>query len=231
METSYSQWCKLQFAKEITELEPDIRNIVEQAFTNVNEQFWHAPASSTGKYHPLYACGDGGVARHTLAAVHFCKRAFISIGDLTKEERDIVIAAMLLHDTCKSGLHFESQYTVFEHPILVKWLYTPKNTADSAIWAQIITTCASHMGRWNTPSERDLQYRKNEILKVFQAYSSLNNDIFSACASQQIQYMSLPKPKTKLQKIVANSDYTAADKECMLQMFDSQQGAWQHVVR
>ena len=33
------------------------------------EYFWYVPASSTGKYHPDFAQGEGGLIRHTKAAV------------------------------------------------------------------------------------------------------------------------------------------------------------------
>ena len=33
------------------------------------DYFFEVPASSTGKYHPAFSLGDGGLVRHTKAAV------------------------------------------------------------------------------------------------------------------------------------------------------------------
>ena len=45
----------------------DIREFAEETIKNFPDYFWHVGASSTGKYHPQYACGEGGLYRHTLA--------------------------------------------------------------------------------------------------------------------------------------------------------------------
>ena len=48
-----------------------VRRITIFALTNVNDRFFEDGASSTGKYHPAYAQGKGGLVRHTKAAVYF----------------------------------------------------------------------------------------------------------------------------------------------------------------
>ena len=37
------------------------------------DYFYEVPASSTGKYHPEYALGKGGLVRHTKAAIRIAK--------------------------------------------------------------------------------------------------------------------------------------------------------------
>lgn len=46
-----------------------IRKLTIDVLEKVNEKFFTEPASSTGKYHPDYAQGEGGLYRHTCAAV------------------------------------------------------------------------------------------------------------------------------------------------------------------
>ena len=41
------------------------------------EYFYSVPASSTGKYHPAYATGEGGLVRHTKAAVMFAHELLV----------------------------------------------------------------------------------------------------------------------------------------------------------
>ena len=47
----------------------EVREFVIKFLHNVPEYFWTVPASSSGKYHPQYALGEGGLARHVKATV------------------------------------------------------------------------------------------------------------------------------------------------------------------
>ena len=49
----------------------DIRKFAERCIETIPDYFWNVGASSTGKYHPQYALGDLGLARHTCALVRF----------------------------------------------------------------------------------------------------------------------------------------------------------------
>lgn len=50
------------FKKEIQYIKyPIIRNIVIKTLDNSKEYIVHIPASSSGKYHPSYALGEGGL--------------------------------------------------------------------------------------------------------------------------------------------------------------------------
>ena len=58
------------------------------------DYFFHEAASSTGKYHPSYALGDGGLLRHTKAAVRFASELLADplIGSkYTEREKDLMI--------------------------------------------------------------------------------------------------------------------------------------------
>ena len=57
------------FQTELKEIQTEnIRKYAELAIQNVlPEYFFYVPASSTGKYHPEYAIGTGGLVRHTKA--------------------------------------------------------------------------------------------------------------------------------------------------------------------
>lgn len=62
--------------------------------------FWEIPSSFSGKYHPNDEHGIGGNALHTKRVVRIAACMSESYS-LTQEEKDIVIAACLLHDLCK----------------------------------------------------------------------------------------------------------------------------------
>ena len=58
------------------------------------DYFFEVPASSTGKYHPEYALGDGGLLRHSKAAARIAYELLEDpiIGDkYTELEKDLMI--------------------------------------------------------------------------------------------------------------------------------------------
>ena len=103
-----------KFLKELNYIKNE--SIREDAKTLINflpDYFFEIPASSTGKYHPKYALGDGGLLRHTKAACRIAKELLIDscIGDkYTNDEQDLMILALMLHDGLKLGIE-KSQYT------------------------------------------------------------------------------------------------------------------------
>ncbi|MFA5603646.1 MAG: hypothetical protein WDA12_02175 [Bacilli bacterium] len=119
------------------------------------DYFFVIPASSTGKYHPKYALGNGGLIRHTKVAVKIANELLSnnSIGeDFTDNEKDIIIISLMIHDGLKLGQTY-SQYTVFEHPILIANLVREnqaivKLTNDEV--ALMTSILESHMGEWTT---------------------------------------------------------------------------------
>ena len=85
------------------------------------DYFFEVAASSTGKYHPSYALGDGGLLRHTKAAVRFAYELLAdpSIGNkYTLREQDLMLIALMVHDGLKHGKEKE-QYVKFEHPLII----------------------------------------------------------------------------------------------------------------
>ena len=49
----------------------DIKDFAIVLLNNLPEYIWRVPASSTGKYHPAYSLGEGGLMRHQVAVVRF----------------------------------------------------------------------------------------------------------------------------------------------------------------
>ena len=118
------------------------------AFEHVYSYFYKVAASSTGKYHPTYALGEGGLLRHTIAATKIaCDIVNLEMFELTDDEKDYIICALLLHDTCKHGIP-ETKYTVHDHPLQAAELvmtFCSKEFANN-----VAPLIASHMGQWNT---------------------------------------------------------------------------------
>ena len=102
----------------------DIRKFAERCIETIPDYFWNVGASSTGKYHPQYALGDLGLARHTCALVRFLNHIFAvdCFGkNFTQREKDLMRVAGMMHDSRKSGNDDDftkNKYTKFDHPLL-----------------------------------------------------------------------------------------------------------------
>lgn len=145
-----------------------IKNFVKWVTVNAPDYFFEIPASSTGKYHPKYSLGEGGLLRHTLGAIVFANHLF-PLYDFNQLEQDLIIASLIIHDMAKNGIEIldngqvvqESDYTVAKHPLIiceyVEYLYKNSDEVDDDIiyifkegyWDIIKSNVQSHMGQWN----------------------------------------------------------------------------------
>ena len=183
----------LKFSKELEYIKSEkIKNACQKMIELLPDYFFEVPASSTGKYHPEYALGEGGLLRHTKAAVRIAYELLNDpcIGDkYTQDEKDLMIMALILHDGLKSGLNHE-KYTRFDHPILIAD-YIMDNEEELGLEVEEIEflcdAVKTHMGSWTT------DYNGVEVLE---------------------------KPKTKYQNFVHMCDYLASRK-CLLVPFDN----------
>ncbi len=135
------------------------------------DYFFSVPASSTGKYHPKFASGDGGLVRHTKAAVRIAYELLNSmIGDVFKsDEKDLIILGLTLHDGLKHGKKQE-KYVRFDHPLLAaNYVKESKDklTLDDEEIEFLYNIISSHMGPYNTNAYSDvvLPIPKNKYQK------------------------------------------------------------------
>ena len=103
-----------KFQTELSLISSDeIRDVTSALLEQVPDYFWTVPASSSGKYHPEFAQGEGGLYRHTQAAVKFATDLF-ALTDYPQDKMDYIISALLLHDSQKYGPVNEG-HTKFVH--------------------------------------------------------------------------------------------------------------------
>ncbi len=150
----------------------------------VPDYFFEIPASSTGKYHPKYALNEGGLVRHTKAAITIAN-SLLQIesiaGKYASKEKDLLLIALMLHDTIKSGNPKET-YTRFDHPLLAAQFIKDNQSITTFTDEEIdflSKIISSHMGQWNTSDYSDVV---------------------------------LPKPSTKYESFVHMCDYLASRK-------------------
>ena len=117
----------------------DVKSFTNEALSYVSEDFFCLPASSSGKYHPSYSLGLGGLVRHTAAALYFAEELF-PLYKFTRRQKDYVRAALILHDTQKPSK---------THPIEVKLILEPLRDQYPLVFDRVISLVESHMGQWN----------------------------------------------------------------------------------
>ena len=144
-----------QLELEISNIKNDnIRDFTIKILEKIPDYFWEVAASSTSRYHPSYALGAGGLVRHTKAAVRIALELFRceAVQSYNDLDKDIIISALILHDTCKHGLN-GSKYTVAEHPLVAsQFIKNQKEICqlvDEKILNEILLGIETHMGCWN----------------------------------------------------------------------------------
>lgn len=164
-----------------TNLRKDLRKLISL----LPEYFFEVPASSTGKYHPKFALGEGGLIRHTKVAVRIAYELLNNNTTgmkFTDRDKDLIIISLVLHDGLKSGVE-KSKYTKFDHPLLVsKFIMENKSklTMDIDDIRKVCSNIESHMGEWTIDP-----YTKKEVL---------------------------PRPRTAEQRFVHMCDFLASRK-------------------
>ena len=133
----------------------DIREFATVLVEGLPNYIWEVGASSTGKYHPQYSLGVGGLMRHQIAVVRFLNYFFELEQYTTIGSRkfDLMRVAGLVHDGRKSGEQADyekSKYTKFDHPIQMANVirsYDGQYLNHDEI--EFIAHCIeSHMGQW-----------------------------------------------------------------------------------
>lgn len=181
------------FEQELNFIKNDkIKNFAIEAIKLLPDYFFEIPSSSSGKYHPQYASGLGGLLRHTRAAVHVAMELFrLDWWEFTSDEKDLIITALLLHDGWKNGVS-NTGHTELLHPIIAanSILFSDLNNLLPEDQLNLVLYCiARHMGQWV-------------------------NDVYTGIKVLEV-------PKTKYEKFVHLADYIASRK-CLEINFDAE---------
>lgn len=139
----------LLFAEEISMIKDvELKNKLCSFLTDVvPEYFWTVPASSSGKYHPSFSGGEGGLVRHTkmVVAVLLELLNLASNADLIPN-KDSLIIACILHDTFKHG--HKGGHTITDHPVIAADAWEANNRETTEANNIIVACIAKHMGQW-----------------------------------------------------------------------------------
>lgn len=172
--TDYSQY----FDREIeTVNEVVFQEFLRYYFNNwTPDYFWHIGASSSGKYHPPFVQGEGGLVRHTKAAFLMLEELMqlSSYAYMTQEYKDYAKMAILLHDTGKYGLEATPNKKYYYHhgDVAACNVTNAYHTYFSINPPQLLLMAIrSHMGQW-TPVREDKPFTNLDRLVHMADYVS-----------------------------------------------------------
>ncbi len=131
-----------------------VKSYMEEA---VPDYFWTDGASSSGKYHPQFSQGEGGLVRHTKAVVMFAEELLrmSSYAYMREEYKDYVIAACLVHDTAKYGMHEYDKKQYKDHAALAAYHFGEWCKVNCGFTCSefLLNAIAAHMGQWSTEKD------------------------------------------------------------------------------
>lgn len=137
----------------------DYRMFIKYYLDNyVPKYFWEIGASSSGKFHPQFAQGEGGLVRHTKAVVLFAQELLkmSSYAYMSEEYKDYVIMACIVHDTCKYGIEEFDKDFYKDHAVNASvnvngaWFdYFGENASEF-----FLSAIKCHMGQWGEKDDR-----------------------------------------------------------------------------
>lgn len=144
----------------------DIRNFTMECINIIPNYFFEIPASSTGKYHPSFTLGKGGLIRHVKSTIQIAISLFqnSTICKFSQDEMDVIIASLILHDGCKNGLT-GSKWTAKDHP-LVMFNHIQAHTyikLEEPYYSTILNCILKHMGQWGGTKNNPLPLPQSSI--------------------------------------------------------------------
>ena len=141
------------FETELSYIEnEDIRRFTSMAIGELPDYFFTIPASTSRKYHPQFAAGEGGLLRHTKGVVRIAKELFRleMFEHFSNVEKDLILSSLILHDGIKAGI--DGLHTVANHPLLMGEFIRENPEIKDLLpedWREIIIgNIKTHMGAW-----------------------------------------------------------------------------------
>lgn len=129
-------------------------SVADYLNTKVPAYFWTDGASSSGKYHPVFSQGIGGLVRHTKAVVMFAEELLrmSSYMYMKPHWKDYVIAACIIHDTAKYGTEDEANKEEYrDHAKNAANLFN--NYCYGEAPELLLNAIVAHMGQWSTDKD------------------------------------------------------------------------------
>lgn len=195
-----------EFQNQVNSIEGDFRIVVRDLIYSVPDYILSIPSSPTGKYHPKDEINKNGMKYHIYRCLSFAEE-IVRMLSLSDEDREILIAGCILHDSFKNGITNGGK-TLDNHPILIYNYIKEFNKINNILRLDDLTrkteklalVCILHSGQW-TPNEAYNILREDGVL--FDKYKTLTNAMHTVdyLASRRSIY-EIMKPRTIKEKIL-----------------------------
>jgi 23S rRNA maturation-related 3'-5' exoribonuclease YhaM len=162
-----------------TIVDEDIKKFVTEALEGAPDEFWTASASASGLNHPPEDRIEGGLLIHTIKALEVAESLFRFFGVEDETDRDIVRAALLLHDMYKQGFPW-TDATNSEHGQICAMIVGEYALDNDYIKRRIQLCISTHMSRWAYPMESFKNFvipDKLQIVTALSDYIASRNEI------------------------------------------------------
>ena len=171
----------------------DLRAFTYFVLSQSHPDFWVIPASSSGKYHPVWENGEGGLIRHIKAGMALAMSglrrygySYETVGDanMNAKIRDIIAFSVLLHDWGKNGdpnknwgkyttkTHGEDTANLIQKDLLPKFIkFFPeiKNTEElTDMVEQGCFAIANHYGIWSKEKMKPNDEKMTDVARILQ---------------------------------------------------------------
>jgi len=169
----YKEMLKSTFFDNVNSLieNPDIAAAVASFMERgVSDDFWEMASSGTGRWHPAYQNGFGGLARHSISCAKYARDYVLSTAkpeesNLSGVEQDCVVAACFMHDTSSPQSN---------HGDVAASSFGRFSELGEETHHLICVCIANHMGFWSEPSE---PFQVNEQREFYACYATCFSDI------------------------------------------------------
>lgn len=167
---------KLRIDQEIEKVtDAKVQEFLRAAVELFPDYFWTVPASA-GKYHHPDEREKGGLVLHVRRLCALVE-IFVRMHALNFWEKDVLIAAAILHDSFARGVPPNHANTsVSHHPLYPRQQFPFNGFADrfisSTMYEEIMECVESHMGRWSvTP----MLQSKRKLPMLFQTIDHIGS--------------------------------------------------------
>jgi len=131
-------------------MDPALKTLVKTCLKTIPKEFYAAPSSSTGKYHPADEINKGGLVLHTCRVVEMAQH-LADFYEISQKDRDVLTAGLILHDSCKGGEPWEV-YAKDHGEVAAEHISKAKggNTEDAKLVQRV---AARHMAQWSQSAD------------------------------------------------------------------------------
>lgn len=204
------------FIKELGYIEnPALKEITTNVLDSSPECIKIIPASASGKYHPSYSLGEGGLVRHIKAAVGIAHTMIetdifsnIVCGNdyfnkmkndadfILETYKDCAYVALILHDSFKAFDNDPKHKTVFEHPLVAARMFKSK------------------VKEYVVENKYKLSDTDKKVIRlsVVLIYNAIASHMGQWNTAKYAKGVVLPKPESRLDTFVHLCDYLASRK-------------------